>query len=90
MPEVLEKTELRRLAESGAATRLIELERERHAILAAFPNLRHGRSIGVERNSTPVGTPARRRRRGMSAAARKAVSLRMKRYWANRRKQAAR
>jgi hypothetical protein len=38
-----------------------------------------------------AGTPtrAKSRRRGMSAAARRAISLRMKKYWAARRKTAA-
>ena len=79
----LTREELRRLARLGAKSRLEELQREEAAIRRAFPDLFGGRgrqSPGAARG------PARRRRKGMSAAARKAVSERMKKYWAARRK----
>ena len=41
---------------------------------------------GVERSGGDGATRGRRRRRGMSAAQRKAVSIRMRKYWAERRK----
>jgi len=80
----LTREELQRLARLGAKSRLEELRREEAAIRKAFPDLFGGRG-----RQTPgaVGRPARRgRRKGMSAAARKAVSERMKKYWAARRK----
>jgi hypothetical protein len=62
---------------------LEELQREEAAIRRAFPDL-FGRGRG-RRAGAPVAAGARRRR-GMSAAARKAVSIRMRKYWADRRK----
>lgn len=86
----MDQQELRRLAKIGAGARLAELDRERAALLRVFPGLRAA-SASSQRSSAsdgaaPAGPAVRRKRRGMSAAARKVVSLRMKRYWAKRRK----
>ena len=72
----LSKEQLRRLARVGAQARLEELRAEEAAIRRGFPDL------------AAKGRPAKggRRRSRMSAAARKAVSERMKKYWAERRK----
>jgi hypothetical protein len=75
--------ELVRLARVGAAARLAELERERAVLLRAFPDLR--RDVRDVTDDAPAAARPKRRRRGMSAAARKAVSNRMKKYWAERR-----
>jgi hypothetical protein len=75
----MDRTELVRLARLGAEARLVALERERAEILRSFPELKNGRA--AVRTTAP-----RRRRSHMSAAARKAVSIRMKKYWASRRK----
>ena len=83
----LTREELHRLARLGAKSRLEELRREESAIRRAFPDLFGGRQ---RQPASSGGRPARRRRRkgkGMSAAARKAVSDRMKKYWAARRKE---
>ncbi len=84
-----DRQELYRLARLGAAARLAALEHERTAILRNFPHLnsRPTPSSGAHGAQATQGKPRRRRR--MSAAARKAVSARMKVYWANRRKAAA-
>ena len=85
----MDRQDLRRLARIGAAARLAELERERAALLRDFPELRSGsaQSRRGARGGETAGTPpVRRGRRSMSAAERRAVSLRMKRYWAQRRK----
>ena len=80
----LTRDELQRLARLGAKSRLDELRREEAAIRRAFPDLFGGRGgQAVARK----GRGGRRRRSNMSAAARKAVSERMKKYWADRRKQ---
>ena len=79
----LNRDQLQRLARLGAQARLAELKTEEAAIRAAFPDLFGGR--GRKGAAAPAGT-RRRRRRGMSAAARKAVSERMRKYWAERRK----
>jgi hypothetical protein len=77
----MKQDELRRLARLGAAARLAELERERAALLRDFPGLRgSGGTADATRESGP------RNRRVMSAANRRAVSIRMKKYWAARRK----
>jgi hypothetical protein len=80
--------DLKSYARRGAETRLAELNEETQAIYAAFPDLRRGRSTQANRRaSAPASTRSRRRnRKPMSAAARKAIGARMKKYWASRRK----
>ena len=88
----LSRDELRRLARLGAKSRLEELRREEAAIRRAFPELFRGGGRGAAADDAPAraGCGRRRRRRSrMSAAARKAVSERMKKYWASRRKSKA-
>jgi len=92
---LLAQFDLKSYARHGARARLRELAEEAKQILTIFPDL----SASVDEDELPVnfilrkgarkalsGTPVRRRRRGMSAAQRKAVSARMKKYWAERRK----
>jgi hypothetical protein len=79
--------QLREWAVRGAEQRLLEIANEAAAIHRAFPELRQrGRRAAAPEDNAPVG-PARGRRRSkrMSAANRKAVSERMKKYWADRR-----
>lgn len=80
----LNRDQLQRLARLGAQARLVELRQEEAAIRAAFPDLFGGRGRG--RKAAAAAPAGRRRRRGMSAAGRKAVSERMRKYWADRRK----
>jgi hypothetical protein len=76
------------LAKRGAEHRYAELKAEIELLLRHFPHIR-GVSHGVLPSLVEaVNHPIRRRRR-MSAAARKAVGVRMKKYWAARRKAAA-
>jgi hypothetical protein len=77
----LSRDELQRLARMGAKSRLEELRREEANIRRAFPDL-----FGRGRGAASAAGGRRRGRRSMSAAARKAVSVRMKKYWAARRK----
>ena len=72
------------LAKRGAQARYDELKKEMAELVKAFPHLEFGSAVSpyVPKQTYP---PVRKRRR-MSAAARKAVGLRMKRYWAERRK----
>jgi hypothetical protein len=85
---------LRRLALVGARARLEELSRERADIVRAFPELARkgagarGRRAGIGIAPQSGQRPKRTRRR-MSATERKAVSQRMKKYWAARRKEKA-
>jgi hypothetical protein len=88
--------DLRKLARLGAATRLAELEREITALKRAFPGLRvlsvdvveapDGAVVAAERVVRRVAEK-RGRRKPMTGAERKIVSERMKKYWAERRKQ---
>ena len=81
----LNTEQLRRLARLGAIARLEQLKQEEAAIRAEFPELfGRGRRAAV----ADAGTAGRRRRgrKPMSSAARKAVSERMRKYWAERRK----
>jgi hypothetical protein len=86
------------LAKRGAQARLRDLVQEAKYLINLFPHLRDS----VDKDELPVSfivardagrankkKPQRRRRRKMSAAARKAVSVRMTKYWATRRKAAA-
>jgi len=65
-------------ARLGAEARLQVIERERAEILSAFPDLRSGA------RPAKAGVPGKRRRT-MSAAARRRMSAGMRRYWAKRR-----
>jgi hypothetical protein len=71
------------LARAGAEQVLKQLRAEIIAIERTFPELELPRRRRALRQSVNAAT---RRTRRMSAAARKAVSERMKRYWAERRK----
>lgn len=73
-----------------AATRLKALRAEIAKIEAQFPGLA-GLEGGAVRRGRPAGTakkgaPTRRKRKPMTAAQKKAVGERMKKYWAARRK----
>lgn len=81
----LSRPELERLARLGAQSRLEELRKEEAAIRRAFPDL-FGRGRGRKASAAGLVVVRRRRRGNMSPAARKAVSIRMKKYWADRRK----
>ncbi|HLG57930.1 MAG TPA: hypothetical protein VI485_21470 [Vicinamibacterales bacterium] len=85
MPKVvrLDATKLKEFARAGAEEALKRLRAEIIAIERAFPELRLPQGRRALRRS--VKQAASRTRR-MSAAARKAVSERMRRYWAERRK----
>jgi hypothetical protein len=85
MPKIANLTadRLRELARTGAEVTIRQLRAEIIALERAFPELRlpAGRRA-LRRSITQVQT----RTRTMSSEARKAVSARMKRYWAERRK----
>ena len=69
----------REWARRGALARLEEIDTEKSAIFASFPDLRRGAG---KRASASVGGP--RKRRKMSAAARRRMAAGMRRYWARR------
>ena len=75
--------QLRELAKDGAKATLGRLRAEIIAIERTFPELA---LPGTRRAVRRTVATARKRTRRMSAAARKAVSQRMKKYWAERRK----
>lgn len=74
---------IRELAREGAAKALNQLRAEVIAIERTFPELALPQRRRQVRQAV---AEARTRSRSMSAAARKAVSVRMKKYWAERRK----
>jgi hypothetical protein len=81
--------DVQRYARLGAEARLAELRAEMDAIQSAFPDLgraRPGRKPGRGAALEMSGSVRTSKRPTMTAAQRKAVSERMKRYWANRRK----
>ena len=76
---MLTKEILRSYALIGAQARLAELDRERVDLLETFPEL----------DQRPPSVPTKTtvpQRRVMSDAAKRAISLRMKQYWAQRKK----
>ena len=91
----ISRVELLRLARAGAVSRLKELNAELDSIYAVFPDMKQGATRA--RVSTAAKAPAAKAaapsggqaNRAWSAAARKAVSERMKRYWAARRAKGA-
>lgn len=78
---------MRELARAGADVTLKRLRAEIIAIERTFPELALPRRRRAMRRSIKTATNRTRR---MSAAARKAISQRMQRYWAERRKAQAR
>ena len=88
------KFDINSYARRGAEVRISELTQELESIYSAFPDLRTGgRGRRGRRAAAATASPGgaapvarKRRRRGMSAAQKRAVSLRMKKYWAERRK----
>ena len=93
MPRQKKNPHLHELAKRGAEVRLRELLDELKFLVSSFPALRD--SFDADELPVPFilgkasGQIRRKRsRRKMSAANRKAVSLRMKKYWEARRKAA--
>ena len=83
----LNREQLRRLARLGAIARLAQLREEEAAIRTEFPEIFGSgrRESGATAASARAAGKARRRRK-MSASARKEVSERMRKFWAERRK----
>jgi hypothetical protein len=79
----LDLKQLKHLAKAGAEATLARLRAEIQAIEHTFPELSTSRGRHKAANAVAKQT------RTMSDAARKAVSARMKRYWAARRKSGA-
>ena len=81
--------DLKEYARRGAQARIAELSAELAEIYRAFPDLRGARiprpAAGDAGTAAPRGRKTRKRR-PMNAAQRKAVSERMRRYWAVRKK----
>jgi hypothetical protein len=83
-----QKVDILKWARLGAASRLRELDEERHAILKAFPGLTSGsgptrRRVTASRvGAGSASAPVARKRRKMSAAARKRISDAQKKRWA--------
>jgi hypothetical protein len=77
----LSREALRQLALAGARTRLQELDGQRNQLLQEFPELR-SRTVGARTRRASAGG----RKRRLSAAQRRAISERMTKLWAERRK----
>ena len=79
----MQRDQLLKLARAGAETLVKQLRAEIVAIERTFPEL----ALAPQRRALrrAIATAETKTRR-MSATARKAVSLRMKKYWAERRK----
>ena len=83
----LDNAQVRQWAVKGAEQRLLEIAAEASAIYQTFPELRErGGNQAGKRGVDVASAPASGRgRANMSAAQRKAVSERMRKYWAARR-----
>lgn len=83
--------DLRKYARRGAEVRLAEIKEEARSILSAFPDLHRQdlapESSAIEGRSLKEIVPGDRRRRPRSAEQRKAASLRMQKYWTDRKAQ---
>ena len=85
-------TDILTWARRGAEARWQELQAEANSLLRQFPHLKSmssaaQRTLGkAARGVADMVDPPRARRSSMSAAQRKVVSARMKKYWAERRK----
>ena len=71
---------MKAFARVGAQLRLEEVRSEIAAILRTFPDLARG--AGTRRVSSAARTPKARKRRKLSAAARKAIGEAQKKRWA--------
>ena len=80
MAKRMNRDQLKHLARAGAEATLARLRDEIAVIERTFPE------FSTSRGRKKAAQTAGRRARTMSAAARKAVSARMKKYWAERRK----
>ena len=95
----LNSEDLRRLARLGAVARLEQIRGEEEMIRNEFPELFGGTARGRGRGRKGAASSAaaasgdgrsrRRNRKPMSPAQRKAVSERMRKYWAERRRSKA-
>ena len=83
MAKRIADSELRSFALVGARARLGVLQAEVASLLATFPELRGGK-IAAGTATLPRGKKPGRKH-PMSAAEKKAVSERMRKYWADRR-----
>jgi hypothetical protein len=96
MARQLTNDEMQRLALLGARSRLEALQAEARRIIADFPQLRResrrqpAEAEEIRAPAASAGRPRRRRKKpAWSDEARRAVSERMKKYWASRRKTGA-
>jgi hypothetical protein len=79
------KFDLKEYARRGAEARIAEVTAELEEIYVAFPDLRKNNRVAAA-PIAEVSEPRRRRRLSMTPAQKRAVSVRMKKYWADRRK----
>ncbi len=94
MANELSKDDMRRFARLGAMRRLDDIRAEEAAIRKTFPELFSGarpearvaRAAAAPATAEKAPKAKARKRSNMSPAMRKAVSERMKKYWAGRRK----
>jgi hypothetical protein len=81
----MEESKLRELARLGVDSLLDEVEAAFPGAVREWCEARFAHERAIRDAVQAVDAPARKRKRRMSAAARKAVSARMKRYWRERR-----
>jgi hypothetical protein len=91
MAKALSQQDVHQLALVGARARLDALQAEMKALVASFPELAggRGRRAPAAAAAAPAAQASRRKKRrySMTAEQKQAVSERMKKYWASRRKE---
>jgi hypothetical protein len=90
---MVDTSQIQEWARLGAQARIKELTEEIKAILELFPDIEGGALSSSERSEAALPAVAKlmdpapkRKRSGWSAEKRQAVAVRMKKYWAARRK----
>jgi hypothetical protein len=78
--------EILELAKHGARQRYQQLHAELASLVRMFPDLKDAAQKTAARKMTRSAASSRRRKTTWTTAQRKAVSVRMKKYWAARRK----
>jgi hypothetical protein len=78
----ISRSDLLKLAKSGAATRLEELRAEIDGIYRSFPDLRRKGTARAAAKNSGTGVAGRRK---WTASQRKAAAERMRKYWAAKR-----
>lgn len=80
-----DKIDIRALAQVGAIAEHKRLTAELANLVAEFPDLENAPYVATNEHNPTARALLKRKRKRMSAAARLAIGVRMRRYWRKRR-----